>query len=231
MYLSEHICAKLSRTGTEPWVGVRMPAHNLSELMDLLRGLPPGDVPDDIRTEIIGRLENCWHEFSGSQETKMKTYKLSRAEHLVWKPPLLCFEIARHGATVHGSTREHIQHWKINLEQRTANQVTFGFRQVCRTAPRLTEDEMIRIAKRVCDAIQDGPGSNLKSDAHLTWVGETEFRVKPASLIPASGFKQTVEGRRKRMRAILQREIEAIGWVPIAQGGKWLRFRKSDTPS
>src|SRR5437879_4038454 len=62
-----------------------MPAQDLSELKHLLRRLPPGDIPEELREEIIGRLQNCWHEFSGFRKTKMEMGKLSRAEDLAWR--------------------------------------------------------------------------------------------------------------------------------------------------
>jgi hypothetical protein len=207
-----------------------MPAQDLSELKHLLRRLPPGDIPEALREEIIGRLQNCWHEFSGSRKTNMKMDKLPRAKELVWRPPSLCFKIARHGGTVLGSTREPIHHWEVNLEEKTAHQTTTGFRQLHPTAPRLSEAEMTAIARRVCDTVQAGPGSNLKLDVHLIWIDEAEFRIRPSSLVPADGFRQTVEGRRRRMKVILQREIEANGFVFVGGSGAWLRFRKAGTP-
>jgi hypothetical protein len=207
-----------------------MPTQDLSELRHLLRRLPPGDIPEELGEEIIGRLQNCWHELSGSRKTNMEMYKLSRAEDFVWRPPSLCFKIARHGGTVLGSTREHVQQWEVNLEEKTAHQTTTGFRQLYPTAPRLTEAEMIAIARSVCDTVRAGPGSNLKLDVHLIWIDEAEFRIKPSSLIPADGFRQTVEGRRRRMKVILQREIEAIGFVFVGRSGAWFRFRRAGTP-
>jgi hypothetical protein len=194
------------------------------ELKDLLCGLPPGNIPDEMRATIIGQLGNCWNEFSGSRETKMEAHKLSRAEDLAWRPPSLYFKVARHGGTELGSTREQIQHWQVNLEEKIAYQATRGFRQLIPMAQRLTNAKLNTIAMRVTEAIQAGAAEN--SDIPLDWITEAEFRIVPSSLIPADGFKQTLVGRRKRMKVILLRHIQAIGWVPAAQRGRWLKFRK-----
>jgi hypothetical protein len=158
------------------------------ELKDLLCGLPPGDIPDEMRATIIGQLENCWNEFSGSRETKMEAHKLSRAEDLAWRPPSLYFKVARHGGTELGSTREQMQHWQVNLEEKIAHQATRGFRQLIPMAQRLTNAELNTIAMRVTKVIQAGP--EIKSDIRLIWINEAEFRIMPSSLIPADGFRR-----------------------------------------
>jgi hypothetical protein len=97
-----------------------------------------------------------------------------------------------------GSTREEIQHWELNLVEKTAHQSIRGFRQLTPMAERVTQDDMAALAKGVCSDIQKGYGSKVKSGADLTWVGEAEFRVKPSSLTPGDGFRRTIEGRRKK---------------------------------
>jgi hypothetical protein len=129
-----------------------------------------------------------------------------------------------------GSTREHMQQWHFDLTSKTAYQLMSGFRQVRPTAAKLTTAEMTRIAKGICEAIQDGPKSSLESATRLTWSGESEFRVKPSSLIPLGEFNRTRQGRRRRMTAVLQTEIEAIGWMLVTQTGGWLVFRKAEMP-
>jgi hypothetical protein len=162
----------------------------------------------------------------------MEAHKLECAKDLDWSPPSLSFNIARHGGTVLGSTREDIYHWQLNLDEKTAEYTRIGHRQVRKPAPPLTNAELIAKAISVCEEIKAGPRSNLKSDGHINnWLGPTEFRIKPSSLIPADGPNQTVASRRKRMRAILQGQIEAIGWILIDQSGPWMRFRKADNPS
>ena len=207
-----------------------MPVSSLSELRDLMRSVPSGEIPAEKRPAVIEALMNCWDEFVGSDETSMAAYKLDRTEDLVWDPPSLCLKIARHGGTAQGSTREEIHQWQINLDEKTAEYMKIGHRQVRPMVPKLTDAELITKAISVSEAIKAGPGSNLSSDFQLTWISPTECRIKSSALIPGRAPKQTVAGRRKRMREILQQQVKSIGWVQD-QRGSWIRFTKADTPA
>ena len=133
--------------------------------------------------------------------------------------------IARHGATAQGSTRELIHQWQINLDEKTVEYTAIGHRQI---APKLTDAELIRKAISVSEAIKAAPRSNFNSDFQLTWISSTECRIRPSALIPGRTPKQTVAGRRRRMREILQQQVKAIGWVQD-QRGSWITFTKADT--
>jgi hypothetical protein len=53
-------------------------------------------------------------EIHGSDEAGMKAYKLNdRTERMEWTPPVLTFDIERHGAAALGSTLAEIQAWAI----------------------------------------------------------------------------------------------------------------------
>ena len=207
-----------------------MPVSSLSELRDLMRSVPSGKIPAEKRPAVTEALKNCWDEFDGSDETSMVAFKLDRTEDLVWDPPSLCLKIARHGGTAQGSTREEIHQWQINLDEKTAEYMKIGHRQVRPMVPKLTDAELITKAISVSEAIKAGPGSNLSSDFQLTWISPTECRIKSSALIPGRAPKQTVAGRRKRMREILQQQVKSIGWVQD-QRGSWIRFTKADTPA
>src|SRR5262249_22158252 len=83
---------------------------------DELSNTPRGAIQQaDDREKIIGLLADCWHDFEGADETSMKDLKLTHAEDLSWRPPVLSFTIERHGATVLGSTRAELYQWTVNL--------------------------------------------------------------------------------------------------------------------
>ena len=68
----------------------------------------------------------------------MEGYKLiDRMEKVEWVPPVLRFQIERHGATVKGSSRAELHEWTIDLCKATAECVSKGSRQIIPMAPRL----------------------------------------------------------------------------------------------
>lgn len=69
----------------------------------------------------------------------MAGYKVrGRLERMEWKPPLLTFQIERHGRSCLGSTRADLQRWTVNLERKTADCERAGHRQLHPTAPRIS---------------------------------------------------------------------------------------------
>jgi len=158
----------------------------------------------------------------------MEAYKLDkRVENLVWAPPVLSFKMARHGATVWGSPREHLYRWHINVADKTATLEKGTFRLVRPSAAKLSKDKILEIVRRVCEHVQNGRLSSAAPGISLTWKSETEILIKPAALIPADGFKQTLAGRRKRIRSILIDEMKTIGWVVVSDKGAFVKFRKA----
>ena len=54
--------------------------------------------------EVEEVLASCWHNLNGGEEGGMEGHKLkNRMESVMWNPPLLEFDIERHGATVNGA--------------------------------------------------------------------------------------------------------------------------------
>ena len=111
--------------------------NTIKELAALLRNTPSGSVQGEKLTEVVNTLQECWHEFEGSTDNKMAAYKLERVENMTWHPPVLSFDIERHGAMARGSTRAEIQQWELDLEKKTANCSVIGKRQLtsASTAP------------------------------------------------------------------------------------------------
>ena len=166
-------------------------------------------------------------KFEGSSKTKMEVWKIGRddgAEDLTWEPPNLLFTIDRHGGAVMGSTRAERQTWTLNLEAMTAFQAVSGYRQLRPNSPRL---DVTPIAKAVCEAVQQGPASTseLIKRGIVEWRSDDEIRVKHANLIPDEGPKQTISGRRKRLREQLKSELKAIGWEQVSVH-RWITFAR-----
>ena len=173
----------------------------VEELRRLLRTLASGPVRS--RDEVSALLAAAWGCFPGSAETSMEPWKVQRAENLRWEPPVLSFEIERHGGTVCGSTRAEIQRWEVNLETLRACYYSAGRRQL---HPADKSLDTKRLASEVADQI--GRCGKVK---YLQWLSESRVRVLVGVLIPATN-RQTTAGRRKRFATQLQELLQACGW-------------------
>jgi hypothetical protein len=68
----------------------------LQELRNFFSQLAPGPVVDVGRVERL--LYESWNELDGSGDGGMEPRKpLNRTENMAWNPPLLEFQIERHG--------------------------------------------------------------------------------------------------------------------------------------
>lgn len=154
------------------------------------------ELPSDEVTE-VGRfaalLAGCWHEFTGSGSERMHAGKLGRMEAVRWDPPVLSFTIERHGAMGMGSTRAELQHWRVDLDLKTARcEHSRSYRQAL---PRAEGVRIEPIARELADGIIAG-----RSDQRLQWQDGETVRVLMAEIFPYdSGDMQTVAGRRKRL--------------------------------
>ena len=124
-------------------------------------------------------------------ESSMFSSKLNRWESPTWSPPLLEFEIERHGGTVMGSPRAEVQSWTVDVEGQSVELMGSRRRQLVKAAPRLDD---VPHARRCLDEMNAGPegGSDW-----LTWPDETRVRVKIGRIIPETN-KPTAAGRRRR---------------------------------
>jgi hypothetical protein len=129
---------------------------SLDDLEVFLRSVPPGPIIGPLRAEVIGLLKKAWQELSGSTQTGMEAYKLDGAESLEWETPTLQFQLARHGATVLGSPREHIFRWRVDLATNEASVEEVGFRQVRPRAPDLRKHDIERIIEHVLQHVAKG---------------------------------------------------------------------------
>lgn len=178
----------------------------------MLNRLPPGPISDT--TEIERPLADCWTEFIGHDENGMEPYKLiGRMENVEWQPPILSFILERHGGTVLGSTRAEVQRWQIDFDQMVAECTTSGHRQVGTMAEPVRQDDLQKLAEQIAVLIENGA-----TDDRLNWKDSNTVHVVVEQIIPTkSGFKRTVQGRRKRFREALEKALAKSGWEHIGR--------------
>ena len=182
-----------------------MSERALSELVTHLNSLPRGPVEDTLRVTRL--LSNCWNELAGS-EGGMTSHKIHRIEKVQWNPPLLEFEIERHGGTVHGSTRAEIQEWIVSVETRRATlERGSRYRQL---EPQDARLNVKPIAEGVATLIV-----NFQDDQALKWSGDRKtVTIQIGKLIPEN-IQQTTTDRRKRFRAALEPLLLRKGWSVV----------------
>ena len=175
----------------------------LNRLIGFLETIPQGPITDT--TELEPLLAACWPELHGDHSGMEGRKLLGRMEDVAWNPPLLSFTIERHGGTVQGSTRAELQRWTVDVDHGTATCKSGGLRQLHRRQPSLDVDAVaVEIAALIVDRQQDD---------RLRWDGDGLVRVLIGKVIPSgSAVKQTLEGRRRRLRAALQVILAAKGW-------------------
>jgi hypothetical protein len=91
----------------------RASSASIERLRDFLRQQQPGALPS---AELVPLPEPCWDEIQGTDVHKTYALKISGMEDAVWHPPLLRFILARHGATVNGSSRAALHRWTVNVD-------------------------------------------------------------------------------------------------------------------
>jgi len=181
----------------------------LPNLTDYLCGQNPGRLLDT--AELERHLADSWGSFEGNHAEGMTPEKLlGRMEKVEWLSPMLTFLIERHGGICLGSTRAELHRWSVNVTDKTAVCERVGHRQLRPMARRLSIQPM---AEEVASKIVQGQG-----DERLIWEGEGTVRVVLSAIFPAgSGFKQTIEGRRKRFKQALNPLLEKSGWRHVGR--------------
>jgi hypothetical protein len=180
--------------------------NGLSELRKYLKSTPTGELSATESGCVTQLLCNAWPNLRiTAGDANLEPWKLlGRTENLTWNPPLLSFEIERHGATVMGSTKAHVYPWLIDLEQCTATMGWPTMRQVgFRDAPLKVQ----AIAEEIAACILAG-----KADPRLKWKTDTNVRVLISDVISTTN-QQTTSGRRRRFRVALEVLILSHGWT------------------
>ncbi len=177
----------------------------MNELKSHLKTLTPGPIEDP--GEVESFLYDWWDEFIGSDAEAMNCDKLGRMENVSWNPPVLTFDIERHGGTVHGSSRAEIHQWDVNVESMNAFCSTGRFRQLTPRQPPLDVKPLVaEIAELIVGAVDDERVKQNKDGS---------VRVVIGKIIPDDGPKETVQSRRKRFRLALEEELKPKGWQSI----------------
>lgn len=196
-----------------------MLAARWEDIVTTLNTLVPGDVPEP--SEVSAVLAKHWDYLPGSNLTNMSSEKLDRIENVSWHPPLLQFEIERHGGKQYGSIRDEVHQWTVDVERRQLNCCLKKIRQ---NASRAASLDLGPIVQRVLLAVKSGKCA-AQPDEHVRWLQDEEIRIEVSKLVPRSGVpKQTLEGRRRRLRGQLTFELSKSGWQPLE--GKALKFKK-----
>jgi hypothetical protein len=183
-----------------------------------LGSVPAGPVPDRLGIDVL--LADAWDQFEGSDVYRTTAGKLrGRIENLTWSPPVLTFEIERHGGTVAGSSRAELHSWSVDLEALTATCWTGRHRQ-------LYERERPLDVRPLVDGLVSSieTGGNHES---VKMSGDGTIRVLVSKIIPDTGAKQTDAGRRKRFRLLLEQRLRDRGWVRAA-GRAPYTYRRSE---
>jgi hypothetical protein len=140
----------------------------------------------------------------------MAAYKLrGRTEEMQWKPPTLSFNIERHGAMVHGSSRAEIQQWSIDLDRKIAELAALRQRQKLPMDKRL---DVKPLAAEIAAFINAG-----REDQRLKWYGADCVRVATSKVIPTTNT-QTTSSRRKRFAGELESVLVPSGWRRKSSG-------------
>jgi hypothetical protein len=182
-------------------------AQVLATLRQYLGEQPPGPIADQVT--LLEVLQPAWRELSGSEDWAMAAHKLDRIEDPRWNPPHLTFQIERHGAVVvGGSTRAELQSWMIDVDSGHVDAEVTGHRQIRPMSKRV---DVVPLAREIVTLVISGADHEC-----LSWSKtHTKVRVKVGQVIPSVGPKQTIAGRRKRLREALRVEMDSAGWREV----------------
>lgn len=180
-----------------------MASEWVARLRDHLASVPPGLIKDHDAVESL--LVDCWADLDGSDYESMDSSKLQgRMESVEWNPPILSFEIERHGETVVGSTRASLHEWRVDVERETTEASTSRYRQLYPQSPRWKHEPAV---KTVLELIV-----NRVDDHRLKWNSDkTRVRIRIAEIVP-SGHPDTTTSRRKRFAKAVRERLGATGW-------------------
>ena len=181
----------------------------LNQLNSFLSDRPLGAITNPA-SHLEPLLADCWGQFGGDHGGMSGDKLIGRMESVGWDSPLLTFTIERHGGTVMGSTRAELQHWSVNMDDATVELVHVGHRQLQPTADRVSVTE---IAADIVQQILSGDDLD-----HLNREDGGVVHVVMGKLFPSSsGFKQTVQGRRQRLRKTIEEGLKPHGWVHVGR--------------
>jgi hypothetical protein len=178
--------------------------YSMVKLKEFLNTLEEGKVSEDDVTKLAYILSYYWNEFSGNGSEGMEGYKLvGRMEDVYWEPPIISFDIERHGCTVLGSTKAAIHTWRVDIEKKIADCCdTWRHRVV---GPRSKPLNVAPLAEEISNLIL-----NHKEDHRLKWFKNGNILIKTGEFI--DGVKETRIKRRKRFRNKINEILLPLGW-------------------
>jgi hypothetical protein len=197
---------------------VTMP-DSVDILRKWLETVAKGPISGMQRVDLLTHLRGCWYDFAGATDASMAAHKLDRAEDLEWDPPFIRFTVERHGAVVLGSIYAELQRWTVDVRARTA-EVNNDESRRSRTRPAAPRLDVRPLADDLASAIRAG-----HDHAALRWSADRRsVRVLVALIIPSDGPKETIAGRRKRLRTALREGL--TGWVETRPN----TYQQEETP-
>jgi hypothetical protein len=189
--------------------------HDLEELCASLDALGTGVVT--LPRDVVDGLSLIWDRLDGGGEEGMHGGKIrvDRIESARWDPPVLTFDIERHGDTVMGSTRAKVHTWEVNLIEAKADLVQIKRRQLRPMARKL---DVRPIADDIAMLI-----IAESNDQRLNWSKDrSSVRVMTEKCL-GPACNQTMTERRKRFLAAVDEEVSPNGWRHSTQHGRWQR--------
>ncbi len=141
-----------------------------TELQKQMQSMTLGVVSTEQTKYIESLLSSHWASLIYGDCGGMQSYKLiGRTENMEWAPPVLYFDIERHGGTVKGSAYAEVQSWAINIET--------GFAKLGQVRCRLARarDKSLNLqllADELCRLI-----IGRSSDDRLVWKTNTCVKV------------------------------------------------------
>ena len=187
------------------------PLVSLRNFLDLHP--PTKSFSHETHLKLVEMLKDSWGHLDGSDAEGMRAQKIDRIEELHWDPPLLRITIERHGSTAMGSTRAELLEWTVNVKEGTASCTRSGFRQLEPMAKAL---KIAPVVEELVQLIEEG-----SQDQRLKWFGDGQrVTVSYRKAIDTaevqqgvvSEYKQTKQGRSKRLSEALRAELEKRGW-------------------
>ncbi|MEB8534630.1 hypothetical protein, partial [Acidithiobacillus ferriphilus] len=174
-------------------------------LKEILFGMDNGLIAPQFIKRVKEQLIEAWPYIKGSDAEKTFSDKLCRIEKLTWNNPLLEFILERHGPTVSGSSRAPLHIWSVDVTKMKATVKKGKYRQLEKRSKKFQFKKAI---EEVINLVVS------KSDHEwLDWDPErNRARIFITRIIPNNAPGQTVSGRRRRFRELLQPALKEVGW-------------------
>jgi hypothetical protein len=185
------------------FVEVLMP-DELNSLRQYLATAPRGALTAEHASEVEALLANCWDQLDRPPHGGMREWKiLGRTENMRWEPPILSFNIERHGAAALGSVYAAVQSWRIDVA--TASAVYGGDKKrLIRQKDAPLNAKLL--AQEIAALIVEG-----KSDPRLKRLSDGRVRLDILAIIPETN-KQTTASRRQRFADAIDAALAPHRW-------------------